>query len=72
MAERLFIWVIYDHPSDDPTHYVVRPWTVEGEVIASFAARSFDTLEEARAALPSGLVLSPMHEPDPAIAEVWL
>lgn len=72
MAERLFTWVIYDHPADYPEHYVVRPWVTDGGAIASFAARTFDTLEEARAVLPDGLTLSPLPEPDPAILEVWL
>ncbi|QGJ92755.1 hypothetical protein QDA04_gp85 [Microbacterium phage Megan] len=72
MAERLFTWVIYEKPADYPTQYVVRPWVTDGEVIASFAARAFDTLEDARAAIPPGLMLSPLPEPDPAILEVWL
>lgn len=66
----LKIWTIYNYPSDYPDKFVVRLW--EGELpTAEFSLH--DTLEEARAAVPPGLVcLQRFDNDDPVIVETWL
>lgn len=66
------IWVIYDHPRDDPEHFVVRRWY---GLVKEETAAAFSTLPEAREhiALEGGSVrLSRAEEDDPVILETWL
>jgi hypothetical protein len=67
-------WVIYDHPRDDPDHYVMRRWEIRGSLmIATADVAQADTLEEIRQAIPPGLYCLPRFaEDDPCIVEVWL
>jgi hypothetical protein len=69
------MWVIYDHPEDCPTHYVVRGCLVDrGRVRFALDHRLFVTLEDARESLfSSGLVCIPRHkDDDPCIVESWI
>lgn len=66
-------YTIYDHPSDFPDKFVVRRWLLrsgEPEPGGYFLA---DTLEGARAWIPSGCICI---EPDPSddanIIETWM
>jgi hypothetical protein len=64
------MFVIYDHPKDYPGHFVVRRWF--GTIATSDFAIA-NTIEEARAEVPDGLVRLP-HQPgeDAVIAETWI
>jgi hypothetical protein len=69
------LWVIYDHPSDFPTGYVLRRQVARaGTVTPDRDAVYAPTLQAARAALPPGLLLlhGPGVDPDPKIHEVWI
>ena len=72
------LYVIYDHPRDCPNHWVVRrsfAGAKNGVAFTYFAAVGIacQTLEEARATLPSGLYnLGRSEADDPVIAEVWI
>ncbi len=75
-AERrgaLTVWVIFDHPTDHPDHFVVRPQLAAREIMIWPKAWTFDTLDEARDALPPGLFMMPRQATDaPNIAESWI
>lgn len=72
-VEPIRVWTIYDHPSDYPDSFVVRPFSV-GLVSAPCAVHAVaDTLEEARATLPQGLIqIGLLPDDDPRIAETWI
>lgn len=76
MNEGLPMWVIYEHPTDAPDHFVVRRWVVNGGVIYMDRTASLaPDLAGARAMIPLGLVKLPAGShgrDDPAIREVWL
>jgi hypothetical protein len=72
----LELWVVYRYPSDYPGRWVIRRQyssaagvRPDPEVFALC-----DTLDEAHAALPDGLVRiqPPGADPDPVVWEVWL
>ena len=68
--EAVNTYVIYDHPSDYPNSFAVRrfEWATPMELIGIA-----DTLDQARALLPSGLYnLGRTHKDDPKIVEVWI
>lgn len=72
-TQEFVVWVIYDHPRDFPQYFVVRPQIVWGGLIRFGVATTYETLEQARSALPPGLYPLGRHESDdPAIAEVWI
>lgn len=67
-------WVIYDHPRDFPENWVVRSYEITAQSIrpAKFV-QLFDSLAEARAALPTGLYNFGRSSVDPpVIVEVWI
>lgn len=74
----LDMWVIYDHPTDYPEHWVVRRWHVDlqapGRIIADVDAwKLADSLHEARVSVPSHLHrIDRLTGDDPRIREVWL
>jgi len=69
------MWVVYDHPSDYPQHFVARQ-----HVVGSAGQQPTDrmmvssTLESVRVALANmGLVcITRSDEDDPVIVETWL
>jgi len=67
-SEVFVAWAIYDHPKDYPNHFVLRrwEWTTPDE-----DCQLFDTLEEARAAVPPGLVRF-VGDSNPVIVETWI
>lgn len=69
------MWVVYDHPSDFPGHYVARQHIIgiAGQQPTGRAMCSL-TLEPIRAALSNlGLVcLARSEQDDPVIVETWL
>lgn len=67
-------WTIFTHPEDFPEHYVARRWvTSEVGALPTEDVLIADTLEELRAKLPRGLVLTHrMPQDDPAIVEIWI
>lgn len=71
MTQQLPMWVIYDHPNDDPEHYVARLWkggTPTGETLV---AEEVDDLREQFQRM--GLHrLERFEEDEPQIMEVWL
>ncbi len=73
-AGYLTLYVIYDHPSDYPNHWVVRQHLVNG-LWSSISAIGIvcNTLEEARAQIPPYLVCLPrVEDDDPVIVESWI
>jgi hypothetical protein len=74
MGEPLRIWTIYRNPTDYPTKYVVRGASVTRTIVHDPEPTAVvDSLSEARAAVPSGLVCMPRQiADDPVIVECWL
>jgi hypothetical protein len=68
-AEVFVCWVIYDHPKDYPNHFVLRRWEWE---TPDEDCQLFDTLEQARAALPRVGLICMRGDPDKAIIETWI
>lgn len=69
------LWVIYDHPSDYPNHFVVRRQRVNADSTISLDSHCFltVTIAEARSHIPSGLTRVPRSAEDsPVIVETWL
>lgn len=73
----LSTYAIYDHPTDYPTHYVVRRWdVVEGSRLPQPDTEAIlcGSLEEARQLIqklnPGAYLVDP-NDPDPNIVEVW-
>lgn len=72
--QSLDMYAIYSRPSDFPSSFVVRRWTVDRQPHPESAAHAIvGTLDEARKRIPAGLV-NVGREPgdDPVIVEVWL
>lgn len=67
-------WTIYNRPSDFPNHYAVRRSIImRGVVIPDGHVFLFQTLEEARRAVPPNLVRVAAHaQDDPVIIETYL
>lgn len=72
----LNVWVVYDHPLDQPDYYVVRRQWADKDGVIQKDRRSygFVTLERARGWLQQmGLTcLARAPEDDPVIVETWL
>lgn len=72
----MLLWTIYDHPDDYPEHYVVREWAASPDGVTSHGAVTFDTLEDARAAIrkrgPLMMCMERDPSADPKIVETWL
>lgn len=67
---RLPQFTIYARPSDHPGHYVMRLFMNDQPTRTAWL---FDTLADARAAVPAGLHMIPRDpNDDPVIVEVWL
>lgn len=68
-------YVIYDHPADYPTGYVVRAWHIvsgRSEPVADAQAWYVPDVETARAIVPEGLVnIGRYSNDDDKILEVW-
>lgn len=73
-ANAMLIWTIYEKPKDHPDHYVVRRFMVSaGIVMHDPVCQLADTLENARALLPAGLVnLGRSPQDQNSIIETWL
>lgn len=70
----LVMWVIYDHPSDFPEHFVARRWVGESPTTDHVLA---DSLEDVRTKVATRFAFVPSMLPrfendDPKIVEVWL
>ena len=68
-------FAIYRSPRDYPDQFVVRRWRLVGNEAVHDAQplAVVDSLDEARAAVPLGLVrINRYPEDDPVIVEVWL
>lgn len=69
------MYCVYERPSDYPKSFVVRRWLVGGltAVPDREAHAVTKTLDEARAAIPVGLVrLDRAPNDDAVVSEVWL
>lgn len=70
----LSMFVIYDHPRDDPSGYVVRRWEIkpgEPEPVP-LESRRAPELEHVRAMVPDGCIRMPrLADDDPCVLEVW-
>ncbi len=68
-------YVIYKYPKDYPASFVVRPYHVQGDgsVLTEPIHHLYESLEDARKAIPPGLVCINRHDyDDPVIAETWI
>ena len=73
ISMELIIWTVYDHPLDQPNHWVVRRWRIELGSKVPLNSKKFDSLVEARDWIPAGLVRMPrMPSDDPVIVESWM
>lgn len=72
----LLVWTVFDHPSDWPENFVVRPHVVlrDGTVKPDPQVFLFDNLDDAREFLSEkGLTCLARHpEDDPVIVETWI
>lgn len=71
----LYIWTVYDNPIDFPGKFVVRRFRVteDGAQAENRPWSVKDTLEEARRAIPPGLVcMSRSLLDDAKVVETWL
>lgn len=68
------IFTIYDHPRDYPDNFVVRGFDISDTGPApDLNCTLANTLEEARKAIPSGLInVGRFSDDDAAILEVWI
>jgi hypothetical protein len=69
------MYVVYDHPRDQPDHFVVRPWDFVGEkYIPRHVCGLFKELDSAREwCAQLGLMQTlRQSQDDPTIIEVWL
>ncbi|HVF05283.1 MAG TPA: hypothetical protein VNA20_10610 [Frankiaceae bacterium] len=71
MTDEVIYHVIYFNPEDAPGRYVLRRWHQGENGTQPGDSAVFDSLEDARAALPEGVELTNFPEPDPVIVEVW-
>lgn len=75
-GESLDMWVVYVNPSDYPSRYVVRRWTIDGKghADATIDTMVSEDLYSIRTLLTNlGLVnIGRRHEDDPVILEVWI
>lgn len=74
MTDELVQFVIYESPNDYPGKFVVREYRISPGTIraATEPAAVVDTLEEARAVIPEGMVLlQPQEGEHKSIREVW-
>lgn len=69
----LLTWTVYDHPTDYPGHYVIRPYSAKLDAPLTVHFKH-EQLDAVRAALANmGLTCLPRAEgDDPCIVEVWL
>ena len=77
MDDRVTMWVIYDHPTDHPDHYVAREWLVHtGKRTASIEATAnlveSDDLESLRVLMFGRINIGRYDDDDPKIVEVWV
>lgn len=71
--KHLNLWTIYEHPRDAPEHYVLRRWEIIVDQPEPREASRHATLEEARAAVPLGLIRMARYEQDdPTIVETYI
>lgn len=72
--DSLYMWVIYDHPSDHPDSFVVRRWRVTSNgPIADQECRLASSLPGARRYIPRHLsMLERADGDDPTVVETWL
>lgn len=72
--DKLWMFVIYDHPKDCPDEFVCRRCTTEGGRVVfenALYARG-ETLDAVRAQIPPGEVcLGRSENDDPVIVETW-
>ena len=67
------IWVIYDHPKDYPTGYVLRAQYClrDGKIVADPIAWYASHPDQLRAALPAGVIRFYHPDPNRYILETW-
>jgi hypothetical protein len=73
--DALEMWVVYDHPTDDPAKFVARRWRIaDGRVSPTDGIRVAEALDDLRAQLSvEGLVpIAVQPGDDPVIVESWL
>ena len=67
------MFVVYDHPTDYPKHFVVRRWAIVAGGLIPGECRLADDLDDARALVPSGMHrIVRSHHDDPKIVEAWI
>ncbi|MNC10508.1 hypothetical protein D3C87_1700750 [compost metagenome] len=74
MSEHLKNWVIYERPVEYPDHFVIRLWlVVNGRLVLTPVQKFAKTLQEARKAIPPGLICFRRDASDvPELVETWM
>lgn len=76
MSDPLYMWTIYDHPSDYPNCFVARQWKISaGETTQTGSFVVAPTLDMLRHCMLADLHLACIArspEDDPKIVESWL
>lgn len=75
MSEPLEMWTVYDHPRDDPAHYVARKWLIyPGRAVATDECMRSTELSVLRENLTEKELCALARAPtdDPVIVETWL
>jgi len=74
MPNSLPVWTIYESPKDFPGKFVVRKHIIlPGKTFPTGEYALFDSLEEARDAIPEGCAnLGRYAEDEPQIVESWM
>lgn len=67
-------YVIYEKPSDFPKHWVVRKYSIKGDMgVVAHDADIFDTLAGAREHIPPGRIrFERVDSDDYIIVETWI
>lgn len=70
------LWIIYDHPTDFPDHFVVRPWSMHCGITTlapGLSCWQACSLDEARHLIPPGYSnIGRLKQHHPVIEEVWI
>lgn len=76
MDDHIDQYVIYDHPSDDPDHFVVRRWAITAACVTPLESTAVDSIDAARRVIqdlaPGSVCVGRQLLDDPVIVESWL
>lgn len=71
----LSMWVIYDHPKDEPDHFIARRWLMrDGQMVATRETITCQSVAAIRGFLSSSAFtrINRSASDDASILEIWL